>query len=147
MRSQSVERAAEHRARGEELPADLAKELEGVQPVLDLVRSLLGLDQLKAAISGAAPMPQEVLLFFRATGVPMSEIYGLSETSGPMTWTPFRVKPGTVGPPIPGEEVVLADDGEVLAAWLQHLPRLPQRLGAHGRGARRRRLAAHRRHR
>jgi long-subunit acyl-CoA synthetase (AMP-forming) len=109
------QRAAEHRARGEELPADLAKELEGVQPVLDLVRSLLGLDQLKAAISGAAPLPQEVLLFFRATGVPMSEIYGLSETSGPMTWTPFRVKPGTVGPPIPGEEVVLADDGEVLA--------------------------------
>jgi long-chain acyl-CoA synthetase len=109
------QRAAEHRARGEELPADLAKELEGVQPVLDLVRSLLGLDQLKAAISGAAPLSQEVLLFFRATGVPMSEIYGLSETSGPMTWTPFRVKPGTVGPPIPGEEVVLADDGEVLA--------------------------------
>ncbi len=109
------QRAAEYRARGEELPADLAKELEGVQPVLDLVRALLGLDQLKTAISGAAPLPQEVLLFFRATGVPMSEIYGLSETSGPMTWTPFRVKPGTVGPPIPGEEVVLADDGEVLA--------------------------------
>jgi long-chain acyl-CoA synthetase len=108
-------RAAEYRARGEELPADLAKELEGVQAVLDLVRALLGLDQLKTAISGAAPLPQEVLLFFRATGVPMSEIYGLSETSGPMTWTPFRVKPGTVGPPIPGEEVVLADDGEVLA--------------------------------
>ena len=108
-------RAAEHRARGEELPADLAKELEGVQPVLDLVRALLGLDQLKTAISGAAPLPQEVLLFFRATGVPMSEIYGLSETSGPMTWTPFRVKPGTVGPPIPGEEVMIADDGEVLA--------------------------------
>jgi len=109
------DRAAEHRARGEALPADLATEMETVQPVLDLVRSLLGLDQVKAAISGAAPIPQEVLRFFRAIGVEMSEIYGLSETSGPMTWTPFRVHVGTVGPPIPGQEVVLADDGEVLA--------------------------------
>jgi long-chain acyl-CoA synthetase len=109
------ERAAECRARGEELPPALAKELDGVQPVLDLVRALLGLDQVKAAISGAAPLPQDVLRFFRATGVEMSEIYGLSETSGPMTWTPFRVHVGTVGPPIPGEEVKLADDGEVLA--------------------------------
>ncbi len=108
-------RAAECRARGEEPPPDLAQELEAAQPVLDVVRTLLGLDQLKAAISGAAPLSQEVLRFFRATGVPMSEIYGLSETSGPMTWTPFRVHPGTVGPPIPGEEVELADDGEVLA--------------------------------
>jgi long-chain acyl-CoA synthetase len=45
----------------------------------------------------------------------MSEIYGLSETSGPMTWEPFRVKVGTVGPAIPGCEVTLAEDGEVLA--------------------------------
>jgi len=109
------ERAAECRARGEELPADLVSELERVQPVLDLVRSLLGLDQVKSAISGAAPIPQEALRFFRALGVEMSEIYGLSETSGPMTWTPFRVRVGTVGPPIPGVSVRLDDDGEVLA--------------------------------
>jgi long-chain acyl-CoA synthetase len=109
------ERAAEYRARGEALPADLAAELETVEPTLAFVRSLLGLDQIKAAISGAAPLPIEVLRFFRALGIEMSEIYGLSETSGPMTWEPFRVKPGTVGPPIPGCEVRLADDGEVLA--------------------------------
>jgi long-chain acyl-CoA synthetase len=109
------DRAAEVRARGEELPADLAAELATVQPVLDFVRTLLGLDHIKVAISGAAPIPQEVLRFFRAIGVEMSEIYGLSETSGPMTWTPFRVRVGTVGPAIPGCEVVLGDDGEVLA--------------------------------
>ena len=109
------DRAAEHRARGEELPSDLAAELAQVQPVLDLVRSLLGLDQIKSGISGAAPIPQQVLRFFRAVGVEMSEIYGLSETSGPMTWTPFRVRVGTVGPPIPGESVIIAEDGEVLA--------------------------------
>ena len=109
------DRAADARARGEALSDDLAAELATVQPVLDFVRTLLGLDQIKVALSGAAPIPQETLRFFRALGVEMSEIYGLSETSGPMTWTPFRVHVGTVGPPIPGCEVVLADDGEVLA--------------------------------
>jgi long-chain acyl-CoA synthetase len=59
-------------------------------------------------------LPVEVLRFLRALGLELSEIYGLSETSGPMTWAPFAVVPGTVGPAIPGCEVVLAQDGEVL---------------------------------
>src|SRR6202030_4016671 len=75
----------------------------------------LGLDAVVSAISGAAPIPREVLAFFRSLGVELSEIYGLSETSGPLTWEPVRVKIGTVGPAIPGCEVRLADDGEVLA--------------------------------
>ena len=41
-------------------------------------------------MTGAAPIPFEILQFFRSLGVPLSEVYGLSETSGPMTWTPFR---------------------------------------------------------
>jgi long-chain acyl-CoA synthetase len=108
-------RVAAVRATGSEIPDELAgpyeiAEREGLGPI----RALLGLDQLVAAISGAAPISATVLGFFRALGVPLSEIYGLSETSGPMTWEPFLVKPGTVGPPIPGEEVKLADDGEVI---------------------------------
>jgi long-chain acyl-CoA synthetase len=78
------------------------------------IRELLGLDALDVAISGAAPIPAELLAWFRAIGVPLSEIYGLSETSGPLTWEPYRVKPGTVGPQIPGCEVALAADGEVI---------------------------------
>jgi long-chain acyl-CoA synthetase len=78
------------------------------------VREMLGLDQLDAAISGAAPIPAEMLEWFRAIGVPLSEIYGMSESSGPMTWDAHRVKPGTVGRAIPGCDVRLADDGEVV---------------------------------
>jgi long-chain acyl-CoA synthetase len=104
-----------YRARGESLPPELAVTYETHAPTLALVRGMLGLDQVVSAVSGAAPIPREALMFFRALGVELSEIYGLSESSGPMTWTPLRVKVGTVGPPIPGCDVRLADDGEVLA--------------------------------
>jgi len=108
-------RVSEYRARGEELPTDLAAELSGVQPVFDLVLNLLGLDQIISAITGAAPIPMDTFHFFRCLGLELSEVYGLSETSGPMTWEPFLVHPGTVGRPLPGCEVTLADDGEVMA--------------------------------
>ena len=78
------------------------------------IRGLVGLDQLIAAISGAAPIPAGLIAWFRTIGVPLSEIYGLSETTGPMTWEPYKVKPGYVGRPCPGVEVRLGDDGEVL---------------------------------
>jgi long-chain acyl-CoA synthetase len=78
------------------------------------VKGLVGLDEVDFAITGAAPIPRELLEWYQAIGVPLSEIYGMSESSGPMTWTPARIKPGTVGPAIPGCEVELADDGEVI---------------------------------
>ena len=78
------------------------------------IRELIGLDQLEAAVTGAAPIPAEMLAWFRTIGVPLSEIYGLSETSGPMTWAPYKVKPGYVGHACPGIEVKLDADGEVL---------------------------------
>ncbi|MGB5755606.1 MAG: AMP-binding protein [Acidimicrobiales bacterium] len=78
------------------------------------IRGLVGLDQLDAAVTGAAPIPAEMLRWFRTIGVPLSEIYGLSETSGPMTWAPYKVKPGYVGHACPGIEVKLDTDGEVL---------------------------------
>lgn len=78
------------------------------------VRALLGLDELEIAVTGAAPMSAELLSWFRSVGVPLTEIYGMSESSGPMNWAPYRVKPGSVGPSIPGQELKLGDDGEVL---------------------------------
>ncbi len=80
------------------------------------VRGLVGLDELRLGITGAAPIPRAILEWFNAIGVPLSEIYGMSESTGPMTWEadPARIKPGTVGPGIPGCEVKIADDGEVI---------------------------------
>jgi long-chain acyl-CoA synthetase len=108
-------RVAEHRARGEALSIELAAEYERVDAEsLRPARQLLGLDELRIAVTAAAPIPVEVLQFFRSAGVPLSELYGLSESTGPMAWDPVRVKPGTVGRAIPGMELRLADDGEVL---------------------------------
>jgi long-chain acyl-CoA synthetase len=97
----------------------LTKEEQETYDFLDAVafsqvRQLVGLDQLEFAISGAAPITAELIEWYRTIGVPFSEIYGMSEDSGPLTWEPYRVKVGTVGRALPGVEVVLADDGEVL---------------------------------
>lgn len=108
-------KAALARANGEELPADLAGAYEQAEEqALRPVRELLGLDQVVAGITAAAPITVDTLEFFLGLGVPISELYGMSESTGPMTWESRRVKPGTVGPAIPGCEVALADDGEVI---------------------------------
>ena len=104
---------SELRARGAEIPPDLGAGFELADAALAPVRASIGLDQAREAITGAAPIPYDILRFFRGLGIPLSEVYGLSETSGPMTWTPFRVRVGTVGPPLPGVEVKIDDDGEV----------------------------------
>src|SRR2546423_6494106 len=86
----------------------------GDDSVLGPVRELLGLDQVISAITGAAPLPVEILEFFRALGVPMAEIYGMSESSWPMTLDAVEGRVGTVDRAIPGCEVKLAEDGEVI---------------------------------
>jgi long-chain acyl-CoA synthetase len=78
------------------------------------VRALVGLDAVELAITGAAPIPESVIEWFNAIGVPLAEIYGMSETTGPMTFSPERPKIGTVGRGCHGMEVRIADDGEVI---------------------------------
>lgn len=84
------------------------------QVAFKTVRQLVGLDEIELAITGAAPIPAEMLSWFRTIGVPLAEIYGMSESSGPITFSAKRVKAGSVGQAIPGCEVRLADDGEVI---------------------------------
>ncbi|BBX83663.1 AMP-dependent synthetase/ligase [Mycolicibacterium aubagnense] len=83
--------------------------------VLSKIRSRLGLDQLSAAVSGAAPIDVSVLEFMLAIGVPVLEAWGMSETSAVTTVNPRdRIKLGTVGKPIPGTQIKLDSDGEIL---------------------------------
>ena len=81
-------------------------------PVLRAVREMVGLDGMRIALTGAAPIPRPVLDFFLDIGVPFTEVYGLSEATGPTNWT-RDIHPGLVGPAIPGQEMKLLDDGEV----------------------------------
>jgi long-subunit acyl-CoA synthetase (AMP-forming) len=83
--------------------------------VLGKVRARLGLDRVRHAASGAAPISRGTLDFFLSLGLPILEIYGLSETSGPGTISlPAKYRTGTVGPAMRGVEIRLAADGEIL---------------------------------
>jgi long-chain acyl-CoA synthetase len=82
--------------------------------VLGLIRALLGLDDAVLS-SGAAPFPPEVATFFAGLGMQILDVYGMSETTGAFTTnTPQAFRLGTVGRPVPGIEVRIAGDGEIL---------------------------------
>jgi long-subunit acyl-CoA synthetase (AMP-forming) len=101
---------------GEEVPAEIAEAAaQADEQMFSQLRKQLGLDEALAVNAGAAPTPLEVLEFFHAIGIPVGELWGMSETCGLGTINPpDRIKLGTVGPPTPGVEIRLEDDGEVL---------------------------------
>ncbi len=78
-----------------------------------MVKERIGLDQAQFCVTAAAPIRADVLSWFRALGVPLTEGYGMSETTAIFTWA-HKAKAGFVGKPMPGVELRLADDGEVL---------------------------------
>ncbi|MFH9331137.1 AMP-dependent synthetase/ligase [Streptomyces althioticus] len=78
------------------------------------VRKELG-GRLRYAISGGSPLEKDLNLFFYASGIMIYEGYGLTETTAAATVVPpLSPRPGTVGRPVPGTAVRIADDGEVL---------------------------------
>jgi long-chain acyl-CoA synthetase len=83
------------------------------QVAFSTVRGLIGLDETEICITGAAPLPAEILSWFRAIGVPLTEGYGMSETTAVLTWA-NDPKPGCVGRAATGVELKIAEDGEVL---------------------------------
>jgi long-chain acyl-CoA synthetase len=94
--------------------------LEGLYKLayLSVFRKLkerLGFDRLRVAYSGAAPISPDVLLFFQSIGVNLIEGYGQTEGTGVTCVSRIgKVKLGTVGPPLTGTDVKIADDGEIL---------------------------------
>jgi long-subunit acyl-CoA synthetase (AMP-forming) len=101
---------------GEDVPDELAAAVARAdEEMFSNLRTTLGLDEAVAVNVGAAPTPREVIEFFAAIGIPIGELWGMSETCGVATCNPpQRIKIGTVGPPLAGIEIKLAEDGEVL---------------------------------
>lgn len=100
---------------GEQVPDDLRAKAEEAKPVTDFICQLVGLDEVDKAGTGAAPIATDIIEFFWALGVELYEVYGQSEDTGPTSWNrPGMVRIGTVGLSVPGVEVKLAEDGELL---------------------------------
>jgi long-subunit acyl-CoA synthetase (AMP-forming) len=100
----------------EPLPDDVAAEwAQADELVLSKLREKLGLDQLRWAVSGAAPIPKETLAFFAGIGLPIAEVWGMSELSCVASVShPHHARLGSVGKLLPGLESKIADDGEYL---------------------------------
>jgi long-subunit acyl-CoA synthetase (AMP-forming) len=101
---------------GEPIDADLLEAYKQAdEHVFAPMRARLGLDRCASYVTGAAPAPLEVFEFFAAIGIPICEVWGMSELTSVATINPpERIRYGTVGPALPGVEIRLADDGEVL---------------------------------
>lgn len=101
---------------GEQIPDELATEWARADKlVLSKLRERLGFGELRWAVSGAAPIPKETLAFFAGIGIPIAEVWGMSELSCVAAVShPRDARLGSVGKLLPGLEGKIADDGEFL---------------------------------
>jgi long-chain acyl-CoA synthetase len=110
-------RAAEGKRQDESQPSVIDKVQRQVldRVVGDRIRRGLGLDQARILVCGAAPVHPDVLRWFHGVGLPVGEVYGQTEGCGATSLNPAgAVRIGTVGLPLPGVQVRIADDGEIL---------------------------------
>ncbi len=94
--------------------ADLEARHQAELPVLRPLLARLGIDRIVSAFVGGAPAPRELSMFFRAVGIPMLDAYGSTEALLCIFNQIDNFKTGTVGRPLPGVQVRLAEDGELL---------------------------------
>ncbi|UGY92957.1 AMP-dependent synthetase/ligase [Streptomyces gobiensis] len=115
--------AADLRAQDKELPEELREPYAAADEKLyGLVRAIFG-GRLRWALTGAAPIAPQTLDFLRACGIEIFEGYGMTESGGVIALNHAgAVRYGTVGKPIPGCEVRIAEDGEVLARGANVFP-------------------------
>ncbi|MEU7064746.1 AMP-dependent synthetase/ligase [Streptomyces sp. NPDC046161] len=108
---------AGHRERGEPVPAALeASYARARERVLDPLLSRAGMDRLVWTASATAPMPIDVVRFWAGCGITIMDAWGLTETAGVCTVnSPDGFRLGSVGRPIDGVELKIAEDGEILA--------------------------------
>ena len=134
---------------GQQTPAELAAEFAAAEEaVLQPIRSLLGLGEAEIVVSAAAPLPPEVGAFFAGLGLRILDVYGMTETTGAFTANTLEaLQAGHRGQARSRHRGRIAEDGEILTRGPLNTPRLPQPARADRRADRRRRLAAHRRHR
>ncbi|MCW9035798.1 MAG: long-chain fatty acid--CoA ligase [Rhodospirillales bacterium] len=108
--------AAEYELENKPVPSGLAfKRWLSSKLALRNIKILLGLDRIKWAITGAAPISPDLIKWFMALGIDMYEVYGQTENTGTATSNqPGKNKIGTIGPAAPNTEVKISDQGEIL---------------------------------
>jgi long-chain acyl-CoA synthetase len=100
---------------GQPVPPELAAVVERSQPLFTLLRSKVGLDRCTTAITSTAPCRVELHEFWGALGMPLYEVWGMSELTGPATVVPMDDHQApSIGRAMPGVEVKLGEDGELL---------------------------------
>jgi long-subunit acyl-CoA synthetase (AMP-forming) len=102
--------------RGDPVPDELSDAWAAADAgVFSHIRARIGLERAEWFMTGAAPSPLAMLEFFAAIGIPICEVWGMSELASIATLVPQdNLRLGTVGPPIPGVEIRLAADSEIL---------------------------------
>ncbi len=111
----AAQQAYRLRRDGQPVPDEIASITERAQPLFVLLRSKIGLDRCRFAITSTAPCRPEVHEFWAAMGMPLYEVWGMSELTGPATAVPpGDHKAPSIGVPLPGVEVRLGEDGELL---------------------------------